>query len=132
MVSAETETMCFACGKDNPISLGLDFKLISNNKVKAEFTPGALHQGYNEIMHGGLTATLLDEAMVKVINFKGIKAFTAEMNLRYRHPVPIGEKLIICGQLIQQKSRLYVTEAQLKDSQGKILVQAKAKFMEVD
>src|SRR6056297_2991038 len=95
--------MCFACGDKNPISLHLKFEEIDKNKVRAEFVPGEYHQGYNGIIHGGLTATLLDEAMAHVIGFKGIKAFTAELNIRYRKAIEIGEKLEITGEYKSSK-----------------------------
>ena len=39
------DKMCFACGQENPISLGLKFEKIDANRVKGEFTPGENHEG---------------------------------------------------------------------------------------
>jgi acyl-coenzyme A thioesterase PaaI-like protein len=126
--------MCFACGEKNPISLSLKFKKISKNKVKAEFIPGEFHQGYNGIIHGGLTATLLDEAMAHVIGFKGIIAFTAELNIRYRKAIEIGESLEIFGEYKSFKkssiANVHYAQAEIFDKDGNLKAQAEAKFIE--
>ncbi len=126
--------MCFACGEKNPISLALKFEEIDEDKVKAEFIPGEYHQGYNGIIHGGLTATLLDEAMAHVIGFKGIKAFTAELNIRYRKAIEIGEKLEIFGEYKSSKKtsivNIHYTQAEIFDKDGNLKAQAEAKFIE--
>lgn len=128
------DEMCFACGEKNPISLALKFEEIAKNKVRAEFVPGEYHQGYNGIIHGGLTATLLDEAMAHVIGFKGIKAFTAELNIRYRKVIEIGEKLEIVGEYKKSKkssiANIYYVQAEIFDGEGNLKAQAEAKFIE--
>lgn len=128
--------MCFACGPENPIALGLKFKQIAENKVKAEFQPSENHQGYNGIIHGGLTATLLDEAMAYVVGFKGIKAFTAELNIRFRKAIEIGKPLEIIGEYKNSKktsiANIYYTEAKIFDKNGNLKAKAEAKFIEAD
>lgn len=123
--------MCFACGKDNPISLGLKFESIGEDKVAAEFEPRAEHQGYEGIIHGGIVSTLLDEAMVSAIAAKGIEAVTAELNIRFKEETKLGEKLRIEGYISKQKSRLIFTEGVLSNQNGDIKARAKAKFMVV-
>ncbi|MFN2340598.1 MAG: PaaI family thioesterase [Halanaerobium sp.] len=126
--------MCFACGENNPISLALNFEEVNENKVRAEFRPGEYHQGYQGIIHGGLTATLLDEAMAHVIGFKGIKAFTAELNIRYRKAIEIGEKLELVGKYKSSKKSsiavVHYTQAEIFDQKGNLKAEAEAKFIE--
>lgn len=126
--------MCFACGDKNPISLGLKFEEVDENKVRAEFIPGEYHQGYNGIIHGGLTATLLDEAMAHVIGFKGIKAFTAELNIRYRKAIEIGKSLKIIGKYKSSKETsiaiVHYAQAEIFDQKGNLKAKAEAKFIE--
>ena len=128
------DSMCFACGEKNPISLRLDFKRTSDFTVEAEFIPGEYHQGYDDIMHGGLVATLLDEAMAYAVGVRGIKAFTAELNIRFRKAAEIGEKLIIKGYYKDCNKRsigtIHYTEAEIFDKDGKLKAKAEAKFME--
>jgi uncharacterized protein (TIGR00369 family) len=126
--------MCFACGENNPISLALKFEEVTEDKVQAEFIPEEYHQGYKGIIHGGLTATLLDEAMAHVIGFKGIKAFTAELNIRYRKAIEIGEKLKLIGKYKSSKKSsivvVHYTQAEIFDEKGNLKAKAEAKFIE--
>ena len=128
------DEMCFACGEKNPISLNLDFKQIDDNKVKALFVPGEYHQGYNGIIHGGLTSTLLDEAMAYVIGFKGIKAFTAELNIRFKSSIKVGEEIEIYGYYKKKKESsiavVHYASAEIYDKNGKLKAKAKSKFVE--
>ncbi len=55
-------TWCFACGKDNPIGLKMEFTMDAEECV-AYFTPRQEHQSYDGRMHGGLISVLLDEIM---------------------------------------------------------------------
>lgn len=130
-MDSNNDTMCFACGRDNPISLKLDFKTDGEDKfrVTADFTPGRLHQGYDGIMHGGLITTLLDEAMAKVISFNGYKGLTAEIKVRFKESVKIGEKLKIVGILSDKRKKLILTESYLENQRGKVLASAEGKFM---
>lgn len=128
------DKMCFACGQENPISLGLKFEKIDENRVKGEFIPGENHQGYDGIMHGGLIATLLDEAMAYVMGFKDIQAFTGELNIRFRTAVEIGKKLKIIGEYKSAKktsiANVYYTEAKIFDKDDNLKAKAEAKFIE--
>jgi uncharacterized protein (TIGR00369 family) len=99
---------CFACGKDNPIGLKLEFCYEegiakSVTKMKNEF------QGYPQVVHGGIVATLLDEAMAKIILYKEMVAVTAEMNVKYRKPLPIDKEFTLTGEIILEKSRTIKT-----------------------
>ena len=53
---------CFGCGDDNPIGLHLRFAA-DGDGVKASFVPGPEHQGFGDVVHGGIISTVLDEAM---------------------------------------------------------------------
>jgi uncharacterized protein (TIGR00369 family) len=130
-MNIEDDKMCFACGENNPISLGLKFEKIGDKKVRAEFKPQDVHQGYTDIMHGGLISTLLDEAMAKVLSLNGILALTAKMSLRFKHPLPIGTELEITAEIIKNKTGLYFTEAEVRSKEGKLFAKAEAKFMKV-
>ncbi len=126
------DTMCFACGEDNPISLKLKYHSVGINQVETKFVPEAEHQSYDGIMHGGLVTTLLDETMAKAITFKGLKAYTAEIKVRFKHQVQIGKELTITGQIEKRKSRLIFTRADIKNKEGEILAKSDGKFMIVE
>ncbi|MGM0410938.1 MAG: PaaI family thioesterase [Bacillota bacterium] len=127
------DNMCFACGKDNEISLKLEFELIEDNIAEAYFKPKKVHQGYGGIMHGGLVTTLLDEAMAKVLQLNKIAAVTGEINVRFKKAVSIDQNLRIRGLLKDNyKNKLFYTEAKLYGKDDELLATAEAKFMKVD
>ncbi len=123
---------CFVCGKKNPGGLQASFTIDRENlSIKGEFTPGEIHQGFAGIVHGGIIATLLDEAMVKLAFEAGIYAVTAWMEIKYISPLYVGEKLHIEAQLTKTHKRLLEGEAEAKTSEGRLIARAKGKLLKV-
>ena len=116
---------CFGCGKDNPIGLKLDFRQ-DGKIVRAEFTPTELHQGWSGIVHGGIIACLLDEAMGYATRFAGMNCVTAGIQVRLRRTALIGEPLIITSSITENKRRLVKTEASISLKDGTIVAEATA------
>ena len=57
---------CFACGKENPDGLQLEFKYSEDgSKVETTYIPPEKFQGWKGIVHGGIITTLLDEIMAR-------------------------------------------------------------------
>ena len=120
---------CFGCGKNNPIGLHLNMKRIDDH-CEAVFTPQKEHESYGDRMHGGLVTTLLDEVMGDyVLKVTGVPTYTAEIDVRFRHAVPIGKPLTITGWITKQRGRLVVTEGQVKAADGTVMAEATAKMM---
>ena len=127
-VSIDTEkdiTMCFACGKDNPIGLKLSFEW-DGKTAKTEFTPTRLHQGWSGVVHGGIISCLLDEAMTYVPYFKGVHCITAKMEMRIRRPVPVGEPLTVSSTMTRKTRRLVETKAVILSKDGTLMADGKA------
>ncbi|AZO94158.1 PaaI family thioesterase [Halocella sp. SP3-1] len=124
--------MCFACGKENPISLGLEFSKTDQNKVEADFIPLPEHQGYEGIIHGGIVSTLLDEAMVTAVNSLGVEAVTGELRVRFRQAMKVGKEVHITGAVKKRRAKLVLTEGEIKDKSGQMVALAEAKFMLVE
>lgn len=124
----EWDHYCFGCSKKNPIGLKLDF-IKEGEDFYSDFTSGKELQGYPGMLHGGIIATLLDEVMANNLFTQGLLVVTAEMNIRYIHKIPIGEKLRIYSRQLNQKSRLYEMEGWIEDSQGKILAKGNSKLL---
>ncbi len=120
---------CFACGKDNPIGLKLTFEYNESQAISYH-TISENFQGYDGITHGGIIATLLDEAMAKIILNKGLEAVTGEISLKYRKPVPTGKEVKIIGEIIQEKSRTIKTSG-IIEFDGHTCVEAKATFVKI-
>ncbi|MFT7305896.1 MAG: acyl-coenzyme A thioesterase PaaI-like protein, partial [Candidatus Azotimanducaceae bacterium] len=96
---------CFVCGPGNPDGLQLVFRL-EDDLCLSEFTPGKNHCGYDGVTHGGLIFSALDDVMANWIFLKGIRAYTAKCEIRYKAPLPTGTAVILIGECLRQKARL--------------------------
>ncbi len=131
MPTAE-DNYCFACGPANPIGLHLRFSY-GEDSAEAHFTPNQEHEGYPGLMHGGLVATLLDEAMAHAAIAAHGPAVTGELRVRLRgRGAPIGQPLRLHGHVTNRRGRLVLAEAQLCDEDGRLLAQGEGKFMLAD
>jgi len=121
---------CFGCGDLNSKGLKLAFRLEDGVAV-AEFDPDPEHQGYPGLMHGGLVATILDEAMGWAIYGKGIWAMTARMQVRFRQSVPLDRRLRVSARVTNQRHRLLQARAELHDDGGTLLAEGEGSFFRV-
>ncbi len=101
-------------------------------KVKTEFIPEKIHQGYKDIVHGGLISTLLDEAMVKVALMQGMPAVTAEITVRFRNTLMTGEKTIIEAAIVKTNKKIIETSAVMLKIDNTIIAEAHAKLLRQD
>jgi acyl-coenzyme A thioesterase PaaI-like protein len=118
---------CFACGPANPIGLRLHFKE-DGDTVCAEFTPGAHYQGYDGVLHGGIVAAALDDAMAQLFYRKGQESLTARLEIRFRKETPVGERLVVTAWLTGGRARVFTAEAALSLPDGTRLAEAKGTF----
>jgi uncharacterized protein (TIGR00369 family) len=122
------EGMCFICGQRNPVGLKVDFRVEREQlKLTGAFTPRREHQGYRGIMHGGLVAALLDEAMVKLLWEAGIPAVSASLEVKLTRPVSIGQTICIKGWVDSRKGRVIRTAASIEDQEGNVLARGRGK-----
>lgn len=101
---------CFVCGMDNLEGLRLKWDVIGNT-METYFTPDSKFQGWQGIVHGGILATLLDEAMARLAGVLYQGALTAEMTVRYVAPAKVGESLYIKGEVIKESRRIIEMKA---------------------
>lgn len=119
------QEMCFACGQKNPIGLKLKFAW-DGKFARAEFTPNKFHQGWTGVIHGGIIASLLDEAMSYATLFSGVNTLTAKMRTRFRRPVQIDEPLVITASLTKKTRRLVEAKAETALRDGTIIADGTA------
>lgn len=120
---------CFVCGASaNLKGLGLEFVASEGGGVQATFDCRAQFEGYAGKLHGGIISALLDGAMTNCVFALGETALTAELVVRYKHPVLIGETATIRGWIESRSRRLCLTKASLVQG-GQLKVSATAKFI---
>jgi len=122
---------CFACGEKNPGGLKLRFTLDEEKALHTSFIFLKEHQGYTDIVHGGFIGLILDEIMLNLAWRLNIHAVTAELELRFKKAVRVGETVQFKGWLGERKGRLLLAEAEARDSAGEIIAAAKAKCIVV-
>ena len=122
---------CYVCGKDNPSGLKVQFAVDhATRTITGRFTPLREHEGWEGIVHGGIIATLLDEAMVKLAAHLGEPAVSAEITVKFKSPVASGEELVVTGKLIKESRRLIEAEAMVE--KGLVVVaEAKGKLLRI-
>ena len=117
---------CYVCGKDNPHGFRLDFSHPKEGVLKTEVVFRAEHQGYKNIVHGGMVAMLLDEMMVNLAWVEDAPSVTAELTVRLKKPVKVGEKVLFEGRIDRKEARALYASASAKNAQGELLATAKA------
>ncbi len=123
------DSWCFACGPDNPYGLHLSDFHFQNDKFVCTFTPQRHHQGWAGLTHGGIVATLLDEVMTKMLEAQHTNAVTAQMTIRYRQPLPIGQRAVARAWVTGQRGPLVRAEAELLLPDDTLIAHAQAKLM---
>lgn len=120
---------CLLCGSKNPVGLKLEFEVLPDSSLKAEFMSKFMYEGYKGFLHGGVIASLIDSAMTNCLFAHGIAAFTAELAINYKQPVRCGRKVGVTARIAKSYAPLHILEAQVLQN-GQVAVTASAKFME--
>ena len=111
---------CFVCGADNPIGLKLRFSP-DGEGVRAEFTPTDLHVGYEGLIHGGILAALIDDALANIWFTKGQEAITAKIEVRFRREVRPGERLVVVAHPTGVKRGMMTARAEVRRAEGDVV-----------
>jgi len=127
MTNFADDGYCFVCGPENPVGLKLDF-VFDGKTIRTEYVPPKEHQGYMNIVHGGIVSTLLDEVMVKVAIELGKPAVTAQMDIRLKKAVSIGTKITISAEITKETrktleayAKATVNDEIVADARGKLV-----------
>ncbi len=115
---------CFGCGPHSKIGLHLHFDEHSDRSVESRIVLEPEYQGWQGVAHGGIVALLLDEAMAYAAGAHGYLGVTAEMKMRFRNPVPIGQPLRVRGKVLWQRRNVFGIEASVVSDDGATLFAA--------
>lgn len=123
---------CFGCGPANPTGLHLQFLVAGDSSIVCLANIPDTFEGPPGFLHGGIVATLLDEAMSKSVRAKGFTAMTRHIEVEYLRPVRSLTPIRIEARAIQSDGRKHRTEARILDDAGTVLARGKALFIEVN
>jgi uncharacterized protein (TIGR00369 family) len=127
----KAQNRCFGCGPANATGLQLEFLLAEDGGVVCLPTIPDCFEGPAGYLHGGIIATLLDEAMSKCVRARGLTAMTRQMEVEYLRPVHSAAPIRLEGRLVRSERRNHWTVARILSSRGHVLAEAKGLFIEV-
>ncbi len=123
---------CFACGRQNLYGLQMSFRL-EDGCIVSDFVPRAEYQGFPGVIHGGIVAAVLDEALNRTSMIADVPAWmmTGRLEVRYRRYVPYGPLLRVRARLEKQRGRMLQASGELllADDTESVLAEAQGTFM---
>lgn len=124
---------CFGCGGANVRGMRLTFEQDdATQSIRGAFRLGKEYQGGSGFIHGGIIATVLDEAMGKVSRFRGMPAVTAELVVEYLKPVPVDEDLVIEAHEVEKVGRSLHQVGEIRNRAGVVLARGRGRFVVLD
>jgi acyl-coenzyme A thioesterase PaaI-like protein len=110
---------CFGCSPDNKLGLQLSF-VNEGEYIVAQWQPQPQFQGYQNLLHGGIQATLLDEIASWYVYARLLTAgVTSRLDVRYRKPVYTDKgALTLRARLKEKRRNLADIETELLNSDG--------------
>jgi uncharacterized protein (TIGR00369 family) len=124
---------CFGCGGANDRGMKLTFEQDDATKrIRGAFKLGAEYQGGPGFIHGGIIATVLDEAMGKVCRFRGVRAVTAELIVEYLKPVSVDAPLLIEAYEVEKTGRNLHFVGEIRSQAGDLLARGRGRFVVIE
>ena len=121
-------SMCFVCGRDNPIGLRLTF-YVADGQIRTTFTPRPEHQGWPGILHGGIASTILDETVGRTAFLVDMWAVTGRFVVHYHRPIPIGQEFTAIGEIVRVRGRVLEARGEIRLADGTVAVEAEGTYI---
>ena len=120
---------CFGCGPKNASGLHADFLFDDETgEVRFSYIPEDRLAGPPGFLHGGITASLLDEAQGVLCFHVGYIVMTDQLNINYHHAVPLNQEVQIrCRITAVRKKRIY-THGEILSREGEVYASAGARW----
>jgi len=126
------DRVCFVCGEKNPSGLKLHIRTDAElGESSADVSFPEHFQGWAKVVHGGLLATVLDDAMIYAAAAKGLKCVTGEMTVRFVKPASTGVLYKLRGRFVEDKGRIVLAESALLDGEGREVARASGKLFKL-
>lgn len=120
---------CFGCSPNNEIGLQLEF-WEEGDEVIAKWKPRKTLEGFRDVLHGGIQATLMDELASWVVQTRcKTVGVTASMEITYRRPVLVSAgEITIRGRVKEAGTRMATIETELLGNDGRLCAAAVVKY----
>lgn len=120
---------CFGCDPSHEHGLKMEF-YEDGEDVVSIWQPTTEYQGWPNILHGGIQATLIDELCGWTIGHKfQSNAVTSKMEVRYRKPVKISEgPLTLRAKVVDQHRNIITISTQIFNSSEELCTEGRCVF----
>ena len=125
------DDLCFVCGKNNAQGLRLAFTYPEPGRAQTSCSIPEHFSGWQRMTHGGLLATLLDEAMAHACISGEGPAVTVELSVRFLKPVEVGQSVTIRGEVREVKGRVLEAQGEVLDAGGEAVARGSGRFLKV-
>jgi len=127
------KNFCFACGKNNPEGMRLRFTYDEEHDLfVCRFRLSKRYTGPPGHTHGGIIATILDEAMGKVNKLRHVVALTSTITVDYFKPVPLNKPLRVESREVRVRGRYHTNAAEILNQKGEVLAKSTGLFVAID
>ncbi len=128
--SDRRKNFCFACGRDNLHGMHLKFAADEGGKqFVCRFRLSNRYTGPPGHCHGGIIATILDDAMSKMNRLYDAPAATSRMTVEYLRPVPLNKLLQVWSRNVSKRGRRLTHAAEIRDEKGTVLARSRGVFV---
>jgi uncharacterized protein (TIGR00369 family) len=120
---------CFGCSPNNPVGLQLDFYSDGEN-LFANWQPTRQYEGYTNVIHGGVQATLMDEiASWFVYSMLDTAGVTSSLEVHYHKPLYVnGGEVKIVAMLKEHTDKKAVLQTEILNAKGLICSSAVVEY----
>src|ERR1700680_1743847 len=124
---------CFACGQNNREGMRLKFNYDEERECfVCRFRLSKRYIGPPGHAHGGIIATILDEAMGKVNKLRHVVALTSQITVAYLKPVPLNKPLHVESREVRVRGRQHINMAEILNPKGEVLARSRGLFIAID
>jgi len=121
---------CFVCGQDNPIGLKMVFEYDEkNDSIKSRVTFTDDHVGYEDIIHGGLAVTVMDETMAwMAIKKTGLMCLTEGLKVTFSKALRSNSEYSVEASVDSLDSDKIRVHSSIRDSEKNLCASAEGQF----
>ena len=130
----QNSRMCFVCGLKNPSGLQASFYELEGGDLMAVFRARDEHQSYPGRLHGGISATVLDETIGRAILNRSqgeVWGVTVEFTMRFKKPVPTDTPVRVVGRIVKEGSRFFEGTGEILLEDGSVAVEGQGKYIKM-
>jgi acyl-coenzyme A thioesterase PaaI-like protein len=126
-----SDNYCFVCGKDNPVGFRVRVEYFPEEMaVQTRLALAREYQGWAEVIHGGVLATLLDEMMAQAVWRYAGPGVTLSLEVRFHKPLKPEEDILVRGVMHTTSGSRRLAEAEIiRLADGARIASGKSRFL---